>query len=142
VDLVEAGVSGLLFVGRFMSVDDSNPRQPALVVQYDYDTADGVKSRTRNIEFTGFNPGTGEPLPIGKELAACHPGDRIAVGLWIDVRPGGVARATQRRYEAFATYRATSLVRLGAASPVDAAHAAFPGSTVAGTDGEKAPAKR
>lgn len=142
MDLVEAGVSGLQFVGRFMSVDDTQPSRPALVVQYDYDTAEGVKSRTRKIEFMGFNPANGEPLPIGKVLSECHAGDRVAVGLWLDIRPGGVSRASGNRYDAFATFRATSMVRLGAALAVDSAQVAFPGSTAVPAGDGKVSARR
>jgi hypothetical protein len=77
-----AALSGVLVVGIHAGVQGD--AYPKLVVQCpDRETG---QLRVRQIEVRAYSPQTGEPTRVGKDLAAVKEGDRIAVGVYTDVR--------------------------------------------------------
>jgi hypothetical protein len=72
----------------------SGDQYPRLVVNC-ADVSTG-ELRRREIEVRGFNPATGEPTEVGLSLQKVHPGERIAVGVFTDVRNFTYRRSTER----------------------------------------------
>lgn len=102
----EADLSpGLAFVGEFAGVEDRDRGDPVLVLKL----GEGYR---RAIEFAAYSPRTGEPTPVGEGLSGLSLGDRVIVGVFLNIRPAGVSEKTGREYAAFPTYRARYVARL------------------------------
>ena len=54
---------------------------------------------SRQIEVRGFNPVSGEPTDVGLEFQKVKVGDRIAVGVFVNVKKGNYARTTDKHQQ-------------------------------------------
>lgn len=87
-----ASLSGTMVVGIHAGVQGD--QYPRLVV--DCHNGETGEVFHRQIEVRGFNPATGEPTPIGLALQKVSPGERIAVGVFTDVRNFTYRKDTDR----------------------------------------------
>jgi hypothetical protein len=105
---------GVLIVGRFAGVEgDSFPR-----ILVECKAVGRTQPFRRQVDYSGFSRGTGEPTEVGKIVGDLDVGDLVAVTCFVDCKsfnrkvndPQGRWRAGEVFW--MVTYSATAVVRL------------------------------